>query len=105
MKKAAAFFICFSVFAGASHSFAVTDPATPRPAKIDSARFTEQLVFAGTVKRLDQGTALFTEKQVYPLIGGDFGMIVGKNVKIIGTLVKEDNIDKLAVARVQFERQ
>jgi len=32
-------------------------------------------------------------------------MIIGEEVNIIGKMIREDNIEKIVVARVQFERE
>ena len=77
----------------------------PLPAIIYSPKNTDTLIFRGIIQRLDNGTALITDKAIYPLLGGDFEMIVGKEVNIIGTMVKEGYVDKIIVARVQFDRQ
>lgn len=71
---------------------------------IESSQMTENSVFRGIIKKLDKGTALFTEKEVYPLIGGDFETIIGKEVNIVGKIMKEGDIEKIAVARVQFAK-
>ncbi len=79
----------------------------PVPALIYSPKNTEILIFHGTVQLREDGygTVLLTEQSVYPLLGGDFAMIIGEEVNIIGKMVREDNIEKIVVARVQFERE
>ena len=89
---------------------ALTIPETakpPAPALIYSPKNTETLIFHGTVQKPEDndGTVLRTEKAVYPLLGGDFAMIIGEEVNIIGKMVREDNVEKIIVARVQFERE
>ena len=72
-----------------------------------------QIVYAlsdfqdSTVQQTEDGdgTVLRTEKAVYPLLGGDFAMIIGEEVNVIGKMVRENNIGKIIVARVQFERE
>ncbi len=91
-------------------AFALTIPETskpPVPALIYAPKNTEILVFHGTVQQTEDGdgTVLRTEKAVYPLLGGDFAMIIGEEVNVIGKMVREDNIEKIIVARVQFERE
>lgn len=89
------------------HAFGVSNQATiqsPTTAAADASQATDNTIFQGIVKKLDEGTALFTEKDVYPLIGGDFQMIVGKEVNIIGKLVKDGDVDKISVTRVQFAK-
>lgn len=77
----------------------------PVPALIYSPKKTDILIFRGIIKYHDMGTALATDRAVYPLIGGDFAMIVGKEVNIIGKMVKENDVEKIVVARVQFDRE
>jgi hypothetical protein len=91
-------------------AFALATPETsqpPVPALIYAPKNTDIVIFHGTVQHTKDGdgTVLQTEKAVYPLLGGDFAMIIGEKVNIIGKMVKEDNIDKIIVARVQFERE
>lgn len=91
----------------ATHAFGAIEPSnhkSPLPVSIDSPQKVQALVFTGVIKKLDNGTALFTKKEVYPLIGGNFDTIVGKEVNIIGRVVKERNVDKIIVAQVQFEQ-
>ncbi len=101
------FSICLAI---PSTTFALAIPETsqpPVPALIYSPKNTEILIFHGTVqlKEDGEGTVLLTERAVYPLLGGDFAMIIGEEVNIIGKMIREDNIEKIAVARVQFERE
>jgi hypothetical protein len=77
----------------------------PIPAIIYSPQQSDILVFRGIISQFGEGTALFTDRAVYPLLGGDFAMIVGKEVNIIGQMVKEDDVEKIEVARVQFDRE
>jgi hypothetical protein len=89
---------------------AITIPETTKPAvpaTIYSPKNTETLIFRGIVQKTNNGdgTVLQTEKAAYPLLGGDFAMIVGEAVNIIGKMVREDNVEKIVVARVQFERE
>lgn len=91
-------------------ALAITIPENTKPvapALIYSPKNTETLIFRGIVQKTDEGggTVLQTERAAYPLLGGDFAMIIGEQVNIIGKMVKEDNIDKIVVARVQFERE
>jgi len=81
-----------------------TDNSTVDPAQIQAAGKKETQIFHGIVKQLDDGMALYTEKEVYPLIGGEFDMIKGKEVNIIGKVVEEGNIKKLAVNRIQLSK-
>lgn len=76
----------------------------PVPAIIYSPQKSDILVFRGIITQMDDGTALFTNRATYPLLGGDFAMIVGKEVNVIGQMVKEGDIEKIEVARVQFDR-
>lgn len=99
------FLVCFAFAGYAFGSYAASAVQLPSPATINSPKESKTLVFRGVVKKLDDGTALFTEKEVYPLLGGDFDMIVGKEVNIIGKVIKEGNVEKIIVARVQFKKQ
>ncbi|BHH82603.1 hypothetical protein [Desulforhopalus sp. 52FAK] len=74
------------------------------PAQIEAPAKQETQMFHGIVKRLDDGMALYTENEVYPLIGGEFDMIRGKEVNIIGKVVDEGDIKKLAVNRIQLSK-
>lgn len=93
-----------------STAFTLAIPETakpPVPALIYAPKNTEILIFHGTVQQTEDGDGIVlrTEKAVYPLLGGDFAMIIGEEVNIIGKMVREDSIDKIIVARVQFERE
>jgi len=77
----------------------------PVPVLIYSHKDSDTVVLRGTVKPFAETTALFTDTAIYPLIGGDFDMIVGKEVNIIGEMVLEDDVRKIEVARVQFDRK
>ena len=81
-----------------------TEPVQADPAKIEAAAKKETQVFHGIVKKLDDGMALYTENEVYTLIGGEFDMINGKEVNITGKVVEEGNIKKLAVNRIQLNK-
>ncbi len=97
---------CF--FIVCSNSFAISSPSTA-PKKADTISFLnkkiDNYIFKGVIKKLDTGTALYTKKAIYPLSGGDFNMIIGKEVHIIGKIIKEGNVEKIEVARVQFDRK
>lgn len=106
MKKALSitiFAICLTI---STHAFGLSNPAKsdPAPIAVDATQATENMFFQGIIKRLDEGTALFTEKRVYPLIGGNFETIVGKEVNIIGKIVKDGDVEKISVGRVQFAK-
>jgi hypothetical protein len=78
---------------------------SPSPALIYSPKNADILIFQGVVeKEGDNGTALRTATTVYPLLGGDFAMIIGEHVKVIGSVVREEEKAKIVVARVQFHR-
>lgn len=88
------------------YAYAVSDSTNSTkvdPVKIEAAQQEPQM-FHGIVKRLDDGMALYTEKEVYPLIGGEFDMINGKEVNIIGKVVEEGSVKKLAVNRIQLNK-
>lgn len=97
------FAICLLI---ATHAFGVSSAAksNPAPTAVGASQAAENMIFQGIIKQLDEGTALFTEKQVYPLIGGNFETIVGKEVNIIGKIVKDGDVEKISVARVQFAK-
>jgi hypothetical protein len=91
-----------------SNALAVASPGKlkpPSPALIYSPKNADILIFQGVVEKAgDNGTALRTTTTVYPLLGGDFAMIVGERVKIIGSVVREEEGSKIVVARVLFHR-
>ncbi len=104
---AAIFLLCIAFPAT---TFALTPPEPtklPLPAIISSPKNSETLIFRGMIQKIGDATdtALYTSKAVYPLLGGDFTMIIGEEVNIIGKMVKEDNMEKIIVARIQFERE
>lgn len=73
-------------------------------AAVETAAQDETVILHGIVKRLDDGMALYTKKDVYPLIGGEFEMIRDKEVNIIGKLVREGETQKLTVNRIQLKK-
>ena len=77
----------------------------PFPTLIYSPKRADVLIFRGTITQLDEGTALVTDRAVYPLIGGDFEMIIGNEVNIIGKMIRVGDVEKILVARIQFERE
>lgn len=101
--------IFFAIFlASADYVIGMAYPNSvkpPVPAMIYSPQKSDILVFRGIVTQIDEGTALFTDRAIYPLLGGDFAMIVGKEVNVIGQMVKEGDVEKIEVARVQFDRE
>ena len=108
MKHILAIVIVTGILTICTNSLAVSTPPTASTKNSVAALAENQidsLVFKGVVKKLDTGTALYTEEAVYPLMGGDFDMIVGKNVHIIGRIVKDGKVEKISVARVQFDRK
>jgi hypothetical protein len=90
-----------------SNAIALASPEKirpPSPALIYSPKNADILIFQGIIEKAGSGgTALRTATSVYPLLGGDFAMIVGERVKVIGTVVREEEA-KIVVARVQFHR-
>ncbi len=62
-------------------------------------------VFSGVVKKMDGGAALVTSNATYLLSGGNFDGIIGKEVNIIGKMVKEGSIKKIEVARAQLAHE
>lgn len=81
-----------------------SEPPQIDPVKIGAKSKKETQIFHGIAKRQGDGMALYTEKGVYPLIGGEFDMIDGKEVNIIGKIVEEGNVKKLAVNRIQLNK-
>ena len=81
-----------------------TEPPQIDPLEIGVKANKETQIFHGIVKKLDDGMALYTENGVYPLIGGEFDIIDGKEVNIIGKIVEEGNVKKLAVNRIQLNK-
>lgn len=107
MKKTLSIIIFAICLVISGHAFGDSPPAkikSPAPASADASQAATNMVFLGIVKKLDEGTALFTDKDVYPLVGGDFDMIVGKHVNIIGRIIKEGDVEKINVFRVQFAK-
>lgn len=108
MKQLLSTLIIAACLTTASYAFGVTTETTetkPLTAEVGSQKLVKGSEFTGIIKKLDDGTALYTKDEIYPLIGGNFETIVGKEVLIIGKVVKENDIEKLSVARVQFAKQ
>lgn len=107
MKKTLSIAIFAICLAFSNLAFGVSTPSeikSPAPAAADSSQAEENLVFRGIIKNLDEGTALFTDKEIYPLVGGNFETIVGKEVNIIGKVIKDGDVEKIIVARIQFAK-
>lgn len=107
MKRIVPTLFIASCLAFCGTSFAVSKPAeTAENTAVTSAvaSQTETQVFQGTVEKLKSGAALFSDGAIYPLLGGNFEQIIGKEVRITGKVVKEDNIEKIVVARVQIHQ-
>lgn len=94
----------------AANSFAVSNTAdsgevikavTP----VELGTDVNNLVFTGTVKKIPNGTALITKNATYLLSGGNFDSIVGKEVNIIGKVIREGSIEVIEVARAQLAQQ
>jgi len=83
---------------GSAIEASITKPATP----VELGTDVNNLVFTGTVKKIPNGTALITKNATYLLTGGNFDSIIGKEVNIIGKVVKEGSIEKIQVARAQL---
>lgn len=79
----------------------INNAATP----VELGADVNNLVFTGVVKRIPDGTALVTSTATYLLSGGNFESIVGKEVNIIGKVVKEGSIEKIEVARAQLAHE
>ena len=96
------FALCLAI---SSHAFGVSTMAkinSPVTTTVDTSQTADNMVFRGIVKKLDGDTALFTENDIYRLVGGNFETIVGKEVNIIGKIVKEGDVKKNSVSLVQF---
>ncbi len=110
IKNAIATVVLLSVLSLSVMSFA-TPVAGYQPLASNSATPVElsadvnNLVFTGVVKKIPDGTALVTSSATYLLSGGNFESIIGKEVNIIGKVVKEGSIEKLHVARAQIARE
>lgn len=90
-----------------SSAFA-SSPATPEAAAKQGQEMTEQvkeMVYKGIVKKHEDGTALITKDKTYPLEGGDFAMIIGKEVNVVGKVVKDGDVEKLVVTKLQMDKQ
>ncbi|MGB3212260.1 MAG: hypothetical protein WBB19_16275 [Desulforhopalus sp.] len=111
MRKTFIIAVCASYLAISSLATGTSTPAKTDSLVQDtlqSSQATDRTVFRGIVQKLDEGdegTALFTDKKVYPLLGGDFKTIVGKEVNIIGKVVLEEDIEKIIVARIQLDKR
>lgn len=107
MKKLITAIIVTGCVAIASHAFGITQKAndTAEAASINAQETAATSEFSGVIKKLDDGTALFTENEIYPLLGGNFETIVGKKVLILGRVVTENDVEKISVARVQFAKE
>ncbi len=83
-----------------NHSLA-SNAATP----VELGADVNSLVFTGVVKKIPDGTALVTNTTTYLLTGGNFESIVGKEVNIIGKIIKEGSHKTIHVARAQLARE
>lgn len=88
--------LIFLTFSSYSLSYSSSDTPVTKEQKT--------VIFQGIVKKLDGGTALFTKETIYPLTGGDFQTIVGKEVFIVGTIVTVGDLKKIQVKRIQFDK-
>ena len=110
MKKLFEGILILLIMTSANSSFAlsssnnqqlINNAATP----VELGAHVNNLVFTGVVKRIPDGTALVTNTATYLLSGGNFESIVGKEVNIIGKVVKEGSIEKIEVARAQLAHE
>jgi hypothetical protein len=102
MKKIIAVCLFASCVAFNSSAFAATDAQKPMTDVMQNAE-AEQImdsVYTGIVEKHKDGTVLVTPEKVYPLVGGDFTMIIGKEVNVLGKVVKEDDVEKLIVSKL-----
>lgn len=103
--SAAIFALCLITAKTAIGIAAPPASGEPDSALSPSRKDAEIVVLHGTVKPFVEGTALFTDTAIYPLLGGDFTRIVGNEVHIIGEMVLDDDLRKIEVTRVQFARK
>lgn len=105
MKKMILIITCTAFMLGTGLAMASTPPPEDKSTAIESTQLTKNLIFHGTVEKIKEGTALNTDKGLYPLLGGDFDMIIGKQVNIIGKMINEGGTEKIAVSRIQFDKE
>jgi hypothetical protein len=101
MKKIIAVCLFASCVAFNSSGFAATDekPMTDVMQNAEAEQIMDS-VYTGIVEKHKDGTVLVTPEKVYPLVGGDFTMIIGKEVNVLGKVVKEDDVEKLIVSKL-----
>lgn len=80
----------------------VPEPSAP---PVEFGANINSLVITGTVRKIPGGTALVTPNGTYLLAGGNFDGIVGRQVNILGTIIKEGSVEILRVARAQLASQ
>lgn len=107
MKTLITAIIIAGCVAVSSYAFGITQKTTEatQTPPITSLQVAKTSEFNGVIKKLDNGTALFTETEIYPLLGGNFETIIGKKVLVVGKIVNENNVKKISVARVQFAKE
>lgn len=86
---------CSTVFYAQSKT-----PGHSEPVKLEAD--VNNLIFTGVIKRIPNGTALITNSATYLLDGGNFEAMAGKEVNILGRVVKEGSIEKIIVSRAQL---
>ncbi len=107
MKKLITAIFVTGCVAVSSYAFGITQEAdqSTQKASVTAQEVAKTSEFNGVIKKLDNGTALYTEKEIYPLLGGNFETIVGKKVRVVGKVVTENDVKKISVARVQFAKE
>lgn len=87
-------------------SVSIIDASLNRPATpVELGREVNNLVFTGTIKKIPNGTALITKNATYLLTGGNFDSIIGREVNIIGKVIKVGSIERIQVARAQLTQE
>lgn len=107
MKKLFAISIITSSLALSTAAFAATVPAEKEGDTGNTAAITQQadeLIYTGVVQKHENGTALFTENKIYPLLGGNFQDNIGRAVNVIGKVVTEDDVKKIVVSKLEPAR-
>lgn len=60
-----------------------------------------QALYKGIIKKHEDGAALITADKTYPLVGGDFMKMIGKEVSVIGKVAKDGKVEKLVVSKLE----
>lgn len=87
--------ICLGLSASVFAAVTPTKPAKPGAEQV-------QVLYKGIIKKHEHGTALITADKTYPLVGGNFAKMIGKEVSIVGKVAKEGEVEKLVVAKLEL---